>query len=81
MKQRKKRGPKLDGAKGRDMCPACVAFKCDPLAMSEKFQNKVSRRLLQGLCPSCGKKVINKKCGCKSNVRNTLTFGISKKPV
>lgn len=63
-KKRKPRGIKQDGTPSLDMCPGCYAFFCDPMAMSYKFQEKIRRRISQGLCPACGAKP----CKCKSSL-------------
>lgn len=64
-RRRKPRGIKLDGTKSLDMCPHCLSFHCDSSSMSQKFSEKVSRRLSQGVCPSCGQNP----CRCRSNIR------------
>lgn len=61
-KIRKARGTKLNGRKSMDMCEGCIAFNCDPMAMSTEFHFKTIRRKVQGLCPACG----HNPCTCKS---------------
>jgi hypothetical protein len=61
-KKRKPRGIKQDGTKSRDMCSHCFSFNCDPMIMSEKFRNKINKRLKEGFCGACG----HKPCTCKS---------------
>lgn len=63
-KQRKPRGIKLDGRRSKDMCPGCYSFNCDPMMMSWKFQDKIDRRIEEGVCPACG----NDPCRCKSSL-------------
>jgi len=71
MKRRKPRSLKANGIhNGMDMCPHCLSFNCDPMCVSDKAKTKFDKRLTAGLCPSCGKPVINQQCGCKSNIRN-----------
>lgn len=52
-----------------DLCPHCYSFLCDPTAMSIKFSNKISDRLRQKRCPSCGKP--KDFCSCKSTMSKT----------
>lgn len=70
-KKRKPRGYKLTGEKSQDMCPGCIAFHCDPMSMSRKFQAKIRKRIGAGVCPACGAKPIvkygRKICKCKSH--------------
>lgn len=61
-KARKPRGKKLSGYPSMDMCPHCIAFGCDPMAMSDKFQAKMDRRSRAGVCRACG----HNPCRCKS---------------
>jgi|GEM_PF-3281412 len=63
-KKRKPRGIKQDGTPSLDMCPGCYSFFCDPTVMSDKFREKIRRRISQGLCPACGAKP----CKCKSSL-------------
>lgn len=62
-KPRKPRGIKLNGKPSYDLCEHCYGYACDPFSMSEKFRNKIDRRLKSKLCPSCGAK----ECKCKSS--------------
>lgn len=68
----KKRGYKQSGVKqdgvtlSLDLCPHCLSFGCDPMAMSHKFDNKVSNRKRKALCPCCGKP--QGFCSCKSSM-------------
>ena len=48
-----------------DMCPYCIAFCCDPMAMSHKFRAKVDERRRKGLCHCCGMPLAH--CKCKSS--------------
>ena len=63
-KDRKPRGIKLNGERSMDMCTGCIAFGCDPMAMSPRFQNKINKRIELGLCPACG----SNPCKCKSKL-------------
>ncbi len=66
---RKPRGIKLNGHRSMDMCPGCYAFNCDSMAMSQRFQDKIRKRMKLGLCPACGAKPVQKNgtniCKCK----------------
>ena len=44
------------------MCSGCIAFGCDPMAMSPRFQAKVRARRDANVCVSCGWNP----CRCKS---------------
>jgi len=63
-KVRKPRGIKLNGHYSMDMCTGCIAFGCDPMAMSRAFQEKKARRDNANVCVSCG----NNPCKCKSSL-------------
>lgn len=63
-KVRKPRGFKLDGTQSLDMCSGCIAFGCDPMAMSRAFRDKKDKRRSLGVCVSCG----NTPCRCKSSL-------------
>lgn len=43
-KARKPRGIKKDGTMSEDMCSCCLSFCCDPMTMSQAWQDKVYRR-------------------------------------
>lgn len=62
-KARKPRGLKQDGYPSMDLCECCLSYECNPMAMSDKFQDKISRRRREGRCVSCG----GKECFCKSS--------------
>ena len=61
-KKRKPRGIKLNGHRSYNLCPYCYSYNCDRMTMSEKFKNKIDRRLKAGQCGACG----NNPCTCKS---------------
>jgi hypothetical protein len=56
--------PRKPRTTGRDMCPGCIAFGCDPMTMSRAFRRKVDARQAEGLCPACGRNP----CRCKSKL-------------
>lgn len=58
---------------GLDMCPYCISFNCDPMTMSFKFQEKVTNRRRQGLCPACGWP--KEFCQCKSSMTADVPRG------
>jgi hypothetical protein len=72
LKPRKPRGIKLNGQPSLDMC-TCYSFHCDPMTVSRKFSQKISRRLAAGVHPPCG----TMPCTCKSS----LSMGYKGKPV
>jgi hypothetical protein len=63
-KIRKPRGLKKNGQRALDMCSGCFAFNCDPFMMSNKFNDKIHKRIAMGVCPACG----HKPCKCKSSM-------------
>ena len=62
-KARKPRGIKKDGTMSQDMCSCCLSFCCDPMTMSQAWQDKVYRRRQANVCVSCG----HNPCRCKSS--------------
>lgn len=62
----KRRSLKADGKSyGQNLCRGCLAFGCDPYAMSMEFRHKVGERRRQKLCPCCGEPTGF--CKCKSS--------------
>lgn len=60
------RGYKLDGHQtSEDLCPYCYSFGCDPMSMSQKFRQKIEKRLRMKLCPCCGEPIAH--CKCRSS--------------
>lgn len=65
IKQRKKRGLKLNGEPSYDLCSCCYSPHCNP-----SFRHpKVEKRLYDGLCPACGEP--HDLCKCKSTKTNS----------
>lgn len=65
VKARKPRGIKQNGRESEDLCPYCYSYNCDPTSMSKAFSDKITKRIKNGQCPSCGKPKAF--CICKSS--------------
>ena len=71
---RKPRGTKLNGEPSYNLCSCCYSPYCDPMARHPR----VEQRLINGLCPACGKPW--DLCRCNShNGANTIMTHNNKK--